>query len=123
MATVAVVDGSIAIEFGRWERLFTGRPGHTIPLTAVREVTVTDRPLRVPRGVRKGLAFTGHTKIGVWGLVRGPRQLVSVNRRLPGLHLVLDRAAAGGEFDEVVVSTPDADRLVDAIRAGAGRSE
>ncbi|WP_020576739.1 hypothetical protein [Actinopolymorpha alba] len=117
MATVMVADGLITIEFGPWERLFAGRARHTIPLTAVRRVAATDRPLRVPRGARRGLTVSGHTKIGVWGLYGGPRQLVSVNRNLPGLHLLLDRASSGGEFDEVVVSVSNVDHLVQVIGA------
>ncbi|GII60901.1 hypothetical protein Skr01_09860 [Sphaerisporangium krabiense] len=116
MATVMITDGSIAIEFGPWERIFTGRSRHTIPLRAVRRAAVTDRPLRVARGARRGLTVSGHTKIGVWGLFGGPRQLVAADRHRPGVHLVLDRDGSGGEFDEVVVSVPDAARLVETIR-------
>ncbi|MEU0569388.1 hypothetical protein ABZ297_28985 [Nonomuraea sp. NPDC005983] len=107
----------ITIEFGPWERLFTGRARHTVPLTAVRQAAATGQPLRVPRGPRKGLTVSGHTKIGVWGVFGGPRQLVAVHRHLPGLHLLLDRASSGDEFDEVVVSVPDAERLAEAVRA------
>ncbi len=119
MATVMITSGSITIEFGAWERIFTGRARHTIPLPAVRQAVVTDQPLRIPHGARKGLTVSGHTKIGVWGIYGGPRQLVSANRNLPGVHLLLDRASSGGEFDEVVLSIPDAARFVEAIRTEA----
>ncbi|MFF0311360.1 hypothetical protein ACFYSC_28345 [Streptosporangium sp. NPDC004379] len=119
MAAVMITDRSITIEFGPWERLFTGRARHTIPVTAVRRASATDHPLRVPRGARKGLTVSGHTKIGTWGLFGGPRQLVSVSRRLPGVHLLLDRGSSGGEFDEVVISAPDAAHLAETIRAVA----
>ncbi|MFI6390046.1 hypothetical protein ACIBHY_10225 [Nonomuraea sp. NPDC050547] len=116
MATVMITDGLITIEFGLWERVFVGRPRHVIPVHAVRQAVVTHQPLRIARGARKGLAVSGHTKIGVWGLFGGPRQLVAAGRDQPAAHLILDRASSGGEFDEVVVSVPDADRLVEAIR-------
>lgn len=116
MATVMIVDGLIAIEFGRWERIFTGRSRHTIPLKAVRQAVVAHEPLRIARGARRGLTVSGHTKIGVWGLAGGPRQLVAAHRNQLGAHLILDRVSSGGEFDEVVVSVPDAERLVEAIR-------
>lgn len=119
MATVRITKGLITIEFGPWERFFIGRARHTIPLTAVRQAVATDQPLRVPRGTRRGLTVSGHTKIGVWGLVKGPRQLVAVNRNQPGLHLLLDRESSGVEFDEVVVSVPSADRLVKDIKGVA----
>ncbi|MEO3796629.1 hypothetical protein ABGB14_41075 [Nonomuraea sp. B10E15] len=116
MATVMITDGLITIEFGRWERMFTGRSRQLIPAHAVRQAVVTHQPLRVARGARKGLAVSGHTKIGVWGLFGGPRQLVAANRDQSGAHLILDRASSGGEFDEVVLSVPDAGRLVEEIR-------
>ncbi|MFI6921274.1 hypothetical protein ACIBIZ_15065 [Nonomuraea spiralis] len=117
MATVMVNEGRVTIGLGRWERLLAGRGGYVFPLEAVREVRVAGEPLRVPRGARRGLAVTGHTKIGVWGLYGGPRQLVSVTRDVPAVHLLLDRAAAGGEFDEVVISLPDAARVAATLRA------
>ncbi|WP_327092354.1 hypothetical protein OIE66_17415 [Nonomuraea sp. NBC_01738] len=116
MATVMITDGLITIEFGLWERLFLGRSRHTIPLYAVRQAVVTERPLRLARGARKGLTVSGYTKIGIWGVLGGPRQLVAAYRNQPGAHLVLDRASSGGDFDEVLVSLPDPDRLVEAIR-------
>ncbi|MEV5893515.1 hypothetical protein [Nonomuraea fuscirosea] len=120
MATVMINDSLIAIEFGLWERMFAGRSRHVVPAHAVRQALVTPRPLSVARGARKGLAVSGHAKIGVWGLFGGPRQLVAATRDQPGVHLILDRARSGGEFDEIVLSVPDADRLVAAIRRVAG---
>ncbi|NUR87267.1 MAG: hypothetical protein HOY71_24550, partial [Nonomuraea sp.] len=79
MATVTINRDVISIEFGPWERLFAGRARHDIPRSAVRQATATASPLRVPRGARRGLTVSGHTKIGVWGLYGGARQLVSVN--------------------------------------------
>ncbi|MGC4894528.1 hypothetical protein [Micromonospora sp. DT31] len=40
---------------------------------------------------------------------------MAARRGQPGLHLVLDRSAAGGEFDEVVVSDPAAAHLTEVI--------
>ncbi|MFF4196867.1 hypothetical protein [Nonomuraea sp. NPDC001831] len=117
MATVWVGEGMVVIEFGRWERFLTGHGRYTLPLASVREARVADDPLRVPRGARKGLSVAGHVKIGVWGLFGGRRQLVSVTGDTPAVHLLLDRAASGGEFDEVVVSVPDAGGVAAAVRA------
>ncbi|MEU5868853.1 MULTISPECIES: hypothetical protein [unclassified Nonomuraea] len=117
MATVMVNEGLVTIVFGPWERFLTGHGRYTFPLASVREVRVAGEPLRVPRGARKGLSVAGHVKIGVWGLFGGRRQLVSVTRDTPAVHLLLDRAGAGGEFDEVVVSVPDAGRVAAAVQA------
>lgn len=117
MACVALTDDLIDIRFTGWERFWIGRERVAVPLAAVRAVSCVDDPLRLARGTRRGAAGNGFVKTGVWGLVRGPRQLVAARRGEPGLHLVLDRAAAGGEFDEIVLSDPAAPRLADVIRS------
>lgn len=123
MASVTLTGNTIDIEFSRWERLWTGRERFTVPVAAVRYAEWIDEPLRVARGARRGYAVSGFAKIGVWGLFGGPRQLVAARRREPGLHLVLDRVAAGGEFDEIVLSSPAAPDLAAAIsRARAIRA-
>ncbi len=115
MASVTITAGLIDIRFTGWERTWTGRERFALPLTAVRYAAQVDNPIRVARGARRGFVVSGFAKVGVWGLFGGPRQLVAARRGEPGLHLVLDRAAAGGEFDEVVVSTPAASGLAEAI--------
>lgn len=116
MAAMTVTGDSVDIRFAGWERIWTGRERVVIPLAAVREATTVDNPLRLAHGARRGCAVSGFLKIGVWGLFGGPRQLVAARRGEPGLHLVLDRAAAGDEFDEVLLSGPAAPGLVATIR-------
>ncbi|MFE0530125.1 hypothetical protein ACFW0V_21270 [Micromonospora parva] len=123
MASVMVTNDVIDIRFTGWERVWVGREQFAPPLTAVRQAALVDNPLRLARGARRGYVVSGFAKIGVWGLYGGPRQLVAARRAEPGLHLVLDRAAAGGEFDEVVLSSPAAPGLVETImRAMAARA-
>ncbi|WP_328848785.1 hypothetical protein [Micromonospora zamorensis] len=123
MASVMVIDDVIDIRFTGWERVWVGREQFALPLTAVRHVALVDNPLRLARGARRGYVVSGFAKIGVWGLYGGPRQLVAARRAEPGLHLVLDRASAGGEFDQVVLSSPAAPGLVETItRAMAARA-
>jgi len=115
MASVTVTGDLIDVRFTGWERLWTGRERVTLPVTSVRHAAPVDSPLHLARGARRGYAVSGFVKIGIWGLFGGPRQLVAARRGEPGLHLVLDRAAAGGEFDEVVLSIPAAPAVVEAI--------
>ncbi|MFG2043670.1 hypothetical protein [Dactylosporangium sp. NPDC048998] len=123
MASVTLIEDSIDIRFTRWERLWVGRERLAVPLAAVRQVACVDDPLRLARGARSGYVVSGFVKIGVWGVFGGPRQLVAARRGERGLHLVLDRAAAGGEFDEVVLSGAAAPGIADTIgRAMAARS-
>ncbi|WP_405430139.1 hypothetical protein [Micromonospora sp. NBC_00617] len=116
MASVMVTNDVIDIRFTGWERLWTGRDRVALRLVAVRRVDLVDDPLRLARGARRGYVVSGFAKIGVWGLFGGPRQLVAARRAEPGMHLVLDRPAGGGEFDEVVLSSPAAPGLVATIK-------
>ncbi|MEU1843577.1 hypothetical protein [Micromonospora sediminicola] len=118
MATVMLTGEVIDVRFTGWERVWTGRERFVLPVGAVRHAAPVGEPVRLARGARRGFVVSGLAKIGVWGLFGGPRQLVAARRGEPGLHLVLDRAAAGGEFDEVVLSTPDAPALAAAIERG-----
>ena len=115
MATVTVTGDFVDVRFTRWERLWTGRERLAVPVSAVRGVSLVDEPLRLARGARRGIAVSGLLKIGVWGLFGGPRKLVAARRGEPGLHLVLDRPAAGGEFDEIVLSDPAGAAITDAL--------
>jgi hypothetical protein len=115
MATMRISTGALTFEFVGLERLWLGRRVLTVPLASVRQVTYADRPLRLARGLRRGYAVSGVAKIGVWGLLGRPRQLVYARRGVPGLHLRLDRTAVDGNFDEVIFSTPDAAELVHAV--------
>ncbi|MEV6811923.1 hypothetical protein [Micromonospora sp. NPDC051296] len=115
MASVTVIGDLIDIRLAGWERLWIGRERLALPVTAVRHAVQVDDPVRLARGARRGFVVSGVVKIGIWGLYGGPRQLVVARRGEPGLHLVLERALAGGEFDEVVLSSPAAPGLVDAI--------
>ncbi|GAA2641910.1 hypothetical protein GCM10010399_89670 [Dactylosporangium fulvum] len=122
MASATVTGELIEIRLTEWERRWIGRERLAIPVASVRHAAAVDNPLRLARGARRGLAISGFVKIGIWGLFGGPRQLVSARRGEPGLHLVLDRTAGGGEFDEIVLSDPDAAGIADTIaRATAAR--
>ncbi|GGQ45672.1 hypothetical protein BKA00_001844 [Actinomadura coerulea] len=115
MAEVAMTGDRVAIAFSTWERIWTRRAEVSVPLAAIDRAACVDAPLRVARGGHRGLLVSGYTKIGVWGVLRGPRQLVSVRRR-PALHLTLNRGVTGDRFDEIVLSHPDAARLTQRIR-------
>ncbi|MEV0393700.1 hypothetical protein [Polymorphospora rubra] len=116
MASVTLTADLIDVRFTATERLWIGRERIAVPIAAVRQAVCVDRPLSLARGARRGYVVSGFIKIGIWGIFGGSRQLVSARRGNPGLHLVLDRAAAGGEFDEIVLSDPAAPALAQAIR-------
>ena len=114
MSTVILDEHRLTVRFEQTERLFVRRDHFTVDRAAILGAAVTDKPLRVPHGARGGLSAAGLAKIGVWGLLGGVRQLVSVRRGRPALRLLLDPDRADG-FSELVVSVPDADRLAEAL--------
>lgn len=117
MASITVTSESVEVRFNAAEALFVLRRHLTIPLEAIRSASVVDRGTRSTRlGGRAGLVVSGLVKVGIWGLGSGVRQLVSVRAGQPNLLLAVDRAAAGARFDEVLLSTPDAIDLRDAMR-------
>jgi hypothetical protein len=115
MASVWVVGDELRVEFTAWERLAVRRDGLVVPLSAVRKAERVDKPLAHTRGGRIGVLISGVLKAGVWGIGTGVRQLVSVQRQVPALRVVLDRGHYGGRFDELLISTANADELVGAI--------
>jgi len=115
MASVTVTDDIITVQFTGWERLWIGRERLAIPIAAVRHASAVAQPLRLAYGGRRGIAVSGFLKIGVWGLFGRTRQLVAARRGEPGLHLLLNREYAGGDFDEVVLSDPAGHKIAHAI--------
>ncbi|MEV0647634.1 hypothetical protein AB0I28_20435 [Phytomonospora sp. NPDC050363] len=111
MATVTHTPTTVRIAFGPFERLFTGRATHTIPVEAIREASAIPDAVGHLRGARRGLEVTGLVKVGVWGVFGRRRTLAAAYRGVPGLRLVLD----GDEFAEVVVSHAGAGELAAAL--------
>jgi hypothetical protein len=114
MARVEERGSGVVVRFEGWEPLFTGRAQLEVPFGAIRDVAVVENGLRATRGGRAGLLVTGVRKIGRWGLGVGLRQLVSVRRGQPALHLRLDRGVTG--YDEVLVSLADAAAVAAGLR-------
>ncbi|MCG5218377.1 hypothetical protein [Streptosporangium sp. KLBMP 9127] len=116
MAAVIIDRGMLVVRFEGWERLFARRGDVQVPMRAVREADLVERPLRAVRGARSGISVSGVLKVGVWGLGVGIRQLVSARHDVPGLRVEVDRAVSGLPFDELIISTPDAAALVRTLK-------
>ncbi|GAA0584513.1 hypothetical protein HPO96_09875 [Kribbella sandramycini] len=119
MARVDIDRHEMRVRFSLLERLATWRGEVLVPLTAVREVAVLERPVSHARGGRTGLLISGVLKIGIWGLGTEHRQLVSVRRQTPALRVRIDRAATGHGFDELLISTPRAAELAQRVASPA----
>jgi uncharacterized protein len=82
-----------------------------VPLGDVRGVRLEPDPLAAVRGLRApGLGLPGRVKIGTW---RGPdqRSFVVARRGVPAVRVQL----ANAKHDELLVSTPEAERIVAAL--------
>jgi len=101
------------VRFPGWEALMAGRSGFSARPDAVRSARAEPGWSSEVLGYRSGLVVSGYRKVGVFTHPSGHRRLVSMARGLPLLRVVTDRTATG--FDEVLVSTPDADALARAI--------
>ena len=116
MSTTFFDHDALTVQFTRWEQVGTRRATVTIPLDAILGATLEPKPLRATRGARRfGILVTGFTKIGTWGLGAGVRQLVRVSREVPAIRVTLDPTRSGLDYDELLVSTPDAAALVAAV--------
>ncbi|GAA4922917.1 hypothetical protein HD597_009216 [Nonomuraea thailandensis] len=115
MIEVEIRAGALELRHAPWTRPFVGRATTRVPLGAIREVRLVERPLAEARGLRRGLVVSGRLKLGVWTGWDRVKRLVCA-RRAPGLRIVLDRRIAG--VDELVFSVDAAGRLRAGI-AGA----
>lgn len=79
-----------------------------------------DRPTRASvTGVgRAGLLVSGVLKLGRWGIGTPTRRFVSVRRWVPALRVVVaDRFQEQLGYHEILISTPDVDRVTAALAA------
>jgi hypothetical protein len=120
MSRLVITDQRLRLEFSLTEKLLGAlRRDLDVPLSNVGSVDLLeDSWSRAVHGLRVGLGLPGVRLLGTWRK-RGLRQLVDLRRGLPSLRITLRDHAP---YDEVLVSTPDADALLDTWRrVGAGR--
>lgn len=119
MGTVHIDDKAVTVRLSTVESLFCGgRTSLVVPLTEVRTVERVDRPTRASAtGIgRSGVVVTGLLKLGRWGVGTPTRRFVSVRRWVPALRIGVDEAfRAQLGYHEILVSTPDVDRLVERL--------
>lgn len=109
MASTAIHDGRLVVEFTAWERIFTWRRRYEVPLGAIREVRRERHPFRTLHGVRvAGAEMPGMGKAGIWTGRRG-RQLVSVRSGRTAVWVITEG------YGEILVSA--ADDVIAALEA------
>ena len=112
-AQVTVSDGRLTVRLPRWAKVAGLLGDLDVPVTAVAAAQAVPDGPRALRGVRApGLGVPGGPRIGTWRS-RGVRRWVALQAHAPALRLQL----RGERYDEVLVTTPDAERLAQALRA------
>ena len=106
MARIEIDELHLRVLFDRAEKVFGLVGDLTVPRSSVRAASVALDGGRQVRGWRVGTWVPGVLRLGVYRL-RGHKQLVDVRRGRPCLVVELD----GERYDEVLVSTRDAERI------------
>ena len=113
VSRVTVSEGRLRVRLRPWERVAGLLGDLDLPVAAVTAAEAVPDGARAVRGVRApGLAWPGGPRIGTWR-GRGVTRWVAVRPGRPALRLRLH----GQRYDEVVVTTADAQRLAGALTA------
>lgn len=114
MARITVDTDTLTVRLSLAEKVAALRGDVRVPRHAVTGVTVEPDGLAAVRGIRApGLAIPTRTKIGTWR-ARGHRAFVCVHSGEPALRIRL----SGAGDDELLVSTPEADAIVQRLERG-----
>lgn len=113
MGTLSIDDHRLRLHFSRTEKVLGALTRDLdVPLSSVTSAEGLDEGWsRAVRGLRVGLGLPGFRLLGTWRK-RGQRQLVDLRRGQPFLRIRLRDT----RYDEVLVSTPDADLVLDQLR-------
>ena len=112
MTQVRMTDGRLTARLQRWERVAGLLGDLDVPVTAVTAAEAVPDGTAALQGVRApGLALPGGPRIGTWR-GRRARRWVAVRPGQPALRVRLE----GQRWDEVLVTTADAEQLADALR-------
>jgi uncharacterized protein len=113
MASLTLNDQQLLLELSTREKIAGLHGDIEIALSDVQDVRVEPDPIKAIRGIRApGLAIPGRTKIGTWR-GHGYRSFVVARRGVPAVRVGL----ATGKYDELLVSTPEAEQIADTLRA------
>lgn len=116
MTVIRLDRSSLHVEFPSWEAVMAGRSRYVVDRDAITGVELLPGWTSEVLGIRSGLVVSGWLKLGTFRHPSGVRRLVAMRRGLPVLRVRLTGRAAGQEFDELLLSDPDAERILDALR-------
>jgi len=106
MSEVRLDGETLTVHFTRGEKVLGVMGDLEVPRSAITSAALVQSWSEV-RGLKVGLGIPGRRLLGTWHR-RGHHQLVDLRRGEPAVRLGL----RGSAYDEVLVRTPDAERLV-----------
>ncbi|MBI2244563.1 MAG: hypothetical protein HYU55_11695 [Nocardioides sp.] len=107
MTDLTLTADDLAVRFTPAEKALGILRNVTVPRSAITSAVLVRSWRREVRGLRVGLGLPGIRLLGTWRS-RGHKQLVALRRDVPAVRIGL----VGASYDELLVSTPDAERLV-----------
>jgi len=116
MATITTTGNMLSVRLTRREKVAAGRGDLRVPLAAIRDVHVDPDALVAALMRTLGTETPGRAKLGIWR-GRGHREFIVARRGLPAVCVTLD----GGRFNQIIISTADAEAIADEIRASTPR--
>jgi len=109
----------VDVRFPGWESVMAGRSFLHIPTRAILSARTEPGWTSQMLGIRSGLVVSGYRKLGTFTHPSGTRRLVSMKRGMPLLRLGTVRDETG--FDEILLSTDDAERIAHALHESLAR--
>ena len=107
MAELIVNGRRLEVRLSALEKLGALRGGLSVPLGAVRAVTVENEPYKALRGVRApGIGLPGVIALGSWRWSAAGKDFVALRGSGPAVRVVLAEEA---RFGAIVVTVPDAE--------------
>ncbi|MFJ6211751.1 hypothetical protein ACIQGZ_00135 [Streptomyces sp. NPDC092296] len=118
MAEIVIDGPRLTVRLSGWQKVEALHGDVTVPLTEVRAVSVLQDPLGAPRGLRvPGTDLPGVVKAGTWRSSHAGRQFVLASRGERGVRVDL---SGDGSFDVLLISVPDPEATVAALRTATG---
>jgi hypothetical protein len=115
MAAITYDDSTLTVALTTPEKVAGLQGDVTVPLRAITDVALEPDAIAATRGFRApGLSIPRRLHIGTWRR-RGGKAFVVARRGVPAVRVRLDDAS----FTELLVSTPDAERVAADLRARA----
>ena len=112
MATLTPEAGDLVLSLSTWERLGGLHGDIRVPLTAVENVAVSERPFRDLRGIRApGTGWPGRIALGTWRR-RGAKGFAAIYHGKPAVTVRL----RDSEFAWLCVSADDPQEVAARIR-------